>query len=290
MPVRSLVHSLAAALAAACIATGSPANAAQPAGAPLRATYEKLAPELASSPFGRPMVLRSAETDNGLKGEVYGVLDQPLTKLGATLDKPSRWCEMFMLHLNNRGCRVDAGKKTLTLSVVRRYDNPVTDAFELSFQVHVNATPEHFDAKLSSGKGPFGTSNYQILLEGIPLDKGKSFVHFSYSYEQGSTTRVATQSYLSTFGRGKVGFTTEGKASNGEPELISGMRGLVERNAMRYYLALDAYLAAPDDFEKRLALWYASTQKYPRQLNDLSEADYLKFKRMDHARQARAHP
>ena len=66
------------------------------------------------------MVLNSAETAKGLKGEVYGVLDQPLAKVSAALDKPARWCDMLMLHLNNRGCRVDEGKQTLTLSVVRR--------------------------------------------------------------------------------------------------------------------------------------------------------------------------
>ena len=70
------------------------------------------------------MVLNSAETANGLKGEVYGVLDQPLAKVSAALDKPARWCDMLMLHLNNRGCRVDEAKQTLTLSVVRRYDVP----------------------------------------------------------------------------------------------------------------------------------------------------------------------
>ncbi|MEJ8823777.1 hypothetical protein WKW80_17325 [Variovorax humicola] len=289
MPVRNLVRSLAAALAATCIAW-SPASAATPAAPALRATYEKLAPDLANSPLGRPMVLKSAETGAGLKGEVYGVLDHPLSEFRANLVKPTRWCEMLMLHVNNRACRVDEARKTLTLSVVRRYDIPVEEAFELTFQVRVNATPDHFDAKLSSGKGPFGTRNYLISVEGIPLDGGKSFVHFSYTYEQGSATRVATKTYLSTLGRDKVGFTVVGKEPNGDPKLIGDMLGLVERNAMRYFLALDAYLGAPNNFEKRLTLWYAATQKYPRQLSDLSEADYLKFKRMDRARQGKAHP
>jgi hypothetical protein len=50
---------------------------------------------------------------------------------------------------------------------------------------------------------------------------------------------------------------------------------------MRYFLAVDAYTAAPDNVDKRLALWHAGTEKYPRQLHDLSEADYLKIKRGD---------
>ncbi|MGJ7508839.1 hypothetical protein [Variovorax sp. GT1P44] len=264
----------------------APKAAAQAGAASLRATYEKLGPQLAKGPFGRPMVLNAAETENSLKGEVYGVLDQPLDKVNASLSQPKQWCEMLMLHLNNRACSVDTARQTLTLSVVRRYDIPVKDAFELTFYFQVvSATSDHFSAKLTSGKGPFGTRNYRIALEAIPVGTGKSFVHFSYAYDQGSATRMATQSYLATLGRGKVGFTVVGKQANGEPELIGGMRGLMERNAMRYFLALDAYLAAPGDFDKRLALWYVSVQKYPRQLHDIGEAEYLDLKRADRRRQ-----
>ena len=285
MPVRSPVSAMMAALAAACIAW-APTAAAQSGAAALRATYEKLAPGLANSAFGRPMVLTSAETEKTLKGEVYGVLDRPLAKVSAALDKPAHWCEMMMLHLNNRACRLDTANKALTLSVVRKYDIAVDQAFELSFRGRlVSATPDYFEARLNSGKGPFGTSNYRIALEGIPLENGKSFIHFSYAYDQSAATRVASKSYLATFGRGKVGFTVVGKEPSGEPELIGGMLGLVERNAMRYFLAVDAYTEAPQDFEKQLVLWYSATAKYPRQLDDLSEAEYLKFKRMDRQRQ-----
>ncbi|MDM0103829.1 hypothetical protein QTH97_02715 [Variovorax sp. J22R24] len=290
MGLRTFLPVLTVAVAATWT-TWAPPAAAQAGASALRATYDKLAPGMASSPFGRPMVLNSAETANGLKGEVFGVLDHPLGKVSAALSTPKQWCEMLMLHLNNRACRVDAAKQTLTLSVVRRYDVPIDDAFELTFNFQVvSAKPDYFNAKLTSGKGPFGTRNYRISLEGIPVGTGKSFVQFSYAYDQGSATRAATRSYLATLGRGKVGFTVVKKQANGEPELMGGMLGLMERNAMRYFLALDAYLSAPDDFEKRLALWYASVEKYPRQLHDLDEAEYLELKRMDRKRQSRARP
>ena len=287
MNLRGLVRAMTMAVAAACIAWAAAASA-QPSGAALHTTYEKLAPSLANSPFGRPIALTSGETANGLKGDVYGVVDHPLAELSATLGKLANWCDMLLLHLNNRACRVDEGKQTVALSVVRRYDVPVDEAFVLTFQYRlVSAKPDHFDAKLNSGEGPLGTRNYRVSVEGISLENGKSFIHFSYAYDQGSATRVATQGYLATFGRGKVGFTVVGKQPSGDPELVSGMLGLVERNAMRYFLAVDAYLAAPDALEKRLSLWYAATEKYPRQLHDLSEADYFKFKRMDRERQGR---
>jgi hypothetical protein len=41
--------------------------------------------------------------------------------------------------------------------------------------------------------------------------------------------------------------------STGQPDYIGGVRGLVERNTMRYYLAIDAYLSTlPVRPEKRL--------------------------------------
>jgi hypothetical protein len=272
---------LAAALAAACVAWSAPAGA-ETGAASLRAIYEKDVPALASSPFGRPVLLNSSETAKGLQGEVYGVLDRSLSDMEGVLDTPTRWCEMLMLHLNNRKCRADDAKQTLTLGVVPKYDVPVEQAADLSFVVRrESATADYFDATLTSGKGPYGTSNYRISLQAIPLENGKSFVHFSYAYDQSGGTGLATKGYLATFGRGKVGFTVVGKKPSGEPELIEGVLALIERNAMRYFLAIDAYTAAPDNVEKRLALWHASTEKYPRQLRDLSEADYLKFKRGD---------
>jgi len=51
--------------------------------------------------------------------------------------------------------------------------------------------------------------------------------------------------YLATTGSGKVGFTMIGDPSGLRPEFIGGVRGAIERNTMRHYLAIDAYLGAP---------------------------------------------
>jgi hypothetical protein len=68
------------------------------------------------------------------------------------------------------------------------------------------------------------------------------------------------------------------------------MRGVAERNTMRYYLAIDAYLdslAAPADqqVEKRLVSWFDATEKYPRQLHELTRDEYLHMKRDEVQRQ-----
>ena len=53
---------------------------------------------------------------------------------------------------------------------------------------------------------------------------------------------MAMQTYLATIGSQKVGFTVVDKQADGKPVYQGGVLGLLERNTMRYYLAIDAYL------------------------------------------------
>ena len=71
------------------------------------------------------------------------------------------------------------------------------------------------------------------------------------------------------------------------------MRGVVERNTMRYDLAIDAYLdslttPAPQQLERRLQAWFDATEKYPRQLHEVERDAYLKMKRDEVGRQTAA--
>jgi hypothetical protein len=97
------------------------------------------------------------------------------------------------------------------------------------------------------------------------------------------------QAYLATIGRGKAGFTVVDKQADGRPIYIDGMRGLVERNTMRYYLAIEAYLgalSAPPQarLEQSLRDWFAASERYPRQLHELEQNEYLVMKRNEYFR------
>ncbi|MOA39376.1 hypothetical protein D3C78_1611520 [compost metagenome] len=68
------------------------------------------------------------------------------------------------------------------------------------------------------------------------------------------------------------------------------MRAVVERNTMRYYLAIEAFLdalAAPpaQRQERRLQLWHASARRYPQQLQEPASGTYLEMKRSEIQRQ-----
>ena len=110
------------------------------------------------------------------------------------------------------------------------------------------------------------------------------------TYAMNFIGRLAVHTYLGTVGRGKVGFTVIGKRADGQPDYVGGVRGLVERNTMRYYLAIDSFLGASDAvpavrLEHRLQSWFTAVERYPRQLHEMDRAEYLEMKRAEHLRQ-----
>ncbi|HEX6363451.1 MAG TPA: hypothetical protein VFZ93_10865, partial [Albitalea sp.] len=124
----------------------------------------------------------------------------------------------------------------------------------------------------------------------IPLDARRSFIHLSYSYGYGLAAQLAMQGYLNTAGRGKVGFSIVDRRADGRAVYVGSMRGVIERNTMRYYLAIVAYLdtlAVPpaERVERRLRAWFDATERYPQQLHEISEEEYLAMKRREIERQ-----
>jgi hypothetical protein len=151
-------------------------------------------------------------------------------------------------------------------------------------------TPDYLEILLNARDGPLGTSDYRIQLEALALPGNKTFLHLMYAYSMNFAARLAMQTYLGTIGSDKVGFTVVGKLANGQPDYIGGMRALVERNTMRYYLAIDSFLAAanaapPTQLEQRLQSWFTAVERYPLQLHEVDRAAYLEMKRAENLRQ-----
>ncbi|HXF80271.1 MAG TPA: hypothetical protein VN598_15495 [Usitatibacter sp.] len=262
--------------------------------ASLHAHYLAIRPELADNPFERPVSIQSTETGDSLKGDVYAVVAHPYSVVGAALQGMDHWCDILMLHLNVKDCepRGSGADSRLILAVGRRSNQPVQDAYHLDFAYRLAAsTPGYLEVLLDANSGPLGTSDYRIVLEAVPIDSSSSFVHMSYSYAYGLAARLAMQGYLATIGRDKVGFSVVGRNTDGTPAFIGDVRGVVERNTMRYFLAIDAYVGAfslPPDAqpEKRLHDWFAAAELYPRQLHEVERDEYLSLKRAQFAQRA----
>ncbi|MBT9528256.1 MAG: hypothetical protein IV105_23610 [Rhizobacter sp.] len=268
---------LAATLLLACL----PARAADPnSAATLRERHAELAPQLDRSPFQRPLTLDSSETSSQLQGSIDAVVSQPFALMREQLQQPGAWCEILMLHLNTKQCI--ANGNALGVHIGRKHDQPLSEAYRVAFTLKLNdVSADYLDVRLGAETGPFSTRDYRIQLQAIPLaDGSKTFLHLRYAYGYGFAAKLAMQGYLATLGAGKVGFTKTGSSH------IGGLRGAIERNTMRYYLAIDTFLASPGAQQRTLRLerWFAATEQYAKQLHEVERADYLTMKQNEFRR------
>ncbi len=263
---------------------------------PLRAKYAELTKQLNNNQFKRALYLNSMESSHDLKGEIYAVVDYPFAKVNQALNNPEHWCDVLILHINIKYCHANENKNDtiLTVNLGKKDAQPLSDVYRVDFNYQeIITTPDYFALELNAENGPLNTRDYRIWVEATPINGGRTFLHFTYAYAFGLAGRLAMQAYLSTAGSDKVGFTITGKLANGSPSYIKGVRGVVERNTMRYYLAIDAYLSelntpANQQLEQRLRAWYRATEEYPRQLHELELNEYLAMKRDEYKRQQTA--
>ena len=283
-----ITATLVATLLAVSLAVCASAIAAEPpGGGALQEKYQALQPQLTNNQFARPLYINSTESSSSIKGDIYAVVDYPFAQVRASLTTPAHWCDVLILHLNTKYCRPGPGQNPATLSmrVGKKHDQAIDDAYRIDFNYRVPANgDDYFDVRLAADKGPIDTRDYRIQLEAVPLGDGRSFLHLTYSYSFGLASRVALRAYLATAGSDKVGFSQD------KSGYVGGMRGTVERNTMRYYLAIDAFLsglATPpaQQLEQRLQTWFSATERYPRQLHEVDKNEYLAMKRKEYARQ-----
>jgi hypothetical protein len=262
----------------------------------LKAKYTELNEQLLNNQFQRELHLISTESSNDLKGEIYAVVDYPFASVSKALNSPDHWCDALILHVNIKYCHASGNKPDTVLKVNlgKKDEQPLAQTYGVEFNYReVMKTTDYFAVELKAANGPLSTHDYRIWIEATPLIDGRTFLHFTYAYAFGFAGRVAMQGYLATGARNKVGFTADGKLPDGRPAYIKGVRGVVERNTMRYYLAIDAYLSAlntpsQDQLEKRLLQWYNSTEQYAAQLHEVERNDYLEMKRKEYQRQQMA--
>jgi hypothetical protein len=286
-------------LTLACLATTGLAFA-QPADpgstAALRAKYAQLHDKLERNAFGRELFLASQEGPSQLKGDVYGVLGFTFAQVESGLREARSWCDVLILPFNTKHCYAAPGEATrkLSMRIGRKAEQPAEQAYPIEFDYRIAArAPDYVRIVLHADKGPLGTRDYEIALEATPLDDGRTFIHLGYSYGFNMMSRLAMQAYLGTAGASKVGFTVIARDEQNRPTYVGGTLGATERNTMRYFLAIDAYLgslAAPAAarLDKRLNDWFAATEKYPLQLHEMDRGEYLAMKQKEAKRSTAA--
>jgi hypothetical protein len=285
----------ALAVAAVVLACALPARAQPGAEAPasaLRARRAELLPQLRTNSFGEPVVLRTRQGVDTVEGDVWAEVAHPFDAVAAVLRKPAGLCELMFLHLNVRGCTPQSGPEGEALALL--VGPKRSGAFDSEYRMRYTMRTEVADAgqvrvTLGAPTGPLSTRDYRIVFEAIPIDAERSFVHLAYAYGYGTLAKMTMGAYLATAGRAKIGFTVEGTEHDGTPRHVRGERAALERNVMRYYLALLAALAPAtgtpqQQLQARLADWFARTEKYAEQLHEYDVDEYLREKNEQLAR------
>jgi len=294
-----LGHARAAmALAVVCAVAGlwQPQASAAESATALHAKYDSLSDVLLATEFHRPIHLDSRVEDGSASGDAYAVVDYPFSTATAALGMAPNWCDVLILHFNVKFCQVgvEGNSPLLDVRIGRKFEQPLRKAYQVNFAYsEISRTSQFLHVRLGSEEGPLSTSNYRIVLQAVPVSDGRTFIHLSYAYDFGTASKLAMNVYLGTLGRNKVGFSVEGAESDGQPRYVRGMRGAIERNAMRYYLAIEAYLGAlsvpaQQQIEKRLMDWFEASERYPLQLREMERDEYLEIKRREISRQQSA--
>jgi hypothetical protein len=224
--------------------------------------------------------IASEEGHRSVRGEASGVVDHPFEAVERALAQEASWCEILVLPFNVKRC-VQAPGATLTLYLSPKAEGTIEHAYRLDLRFTPGEAGEGELSRLLQAKaGPFDTHDYAIVLDARMVDSTHTAIRLSYSYAYGTVGRIAQQAYLSGAGAGKVGFTTLDEAG----DLVGGLRGVIERNTVRYFLAIVAYLdtgsaPASQRLDARLNAWFDWTERYPRQLREMDRETYLVMKR-----------
>jgi len=255
--------------------------------------YHEIRKKLFDHASGLPIYIESYDEGHVLNGDVYSIISHPFSSVRNILIDPANWGDISLLHLNIKACTFKQHENIhkITFYSGRKFYQPPEDAFVLEYRFQViDNQSKYLKILLTADSGPMDTSDYRIKLEAMPVKGKKTFIRFSYTYKYGLIAQTAMEAYFITLGRNKIGFSVINHDENNDPVYITGTRGAIERNAVRYYFAISAYMDSlrfpeKNRFEQRIQLWFALTDRFKNQLFELPREDYIRFKKLEYQNQ-----
>lgn len=207
---------------------------------------------------------------------ISALIPVKFSQLSAFYRDEQQWCRGFFANIYVKACY----KKPRQVRLF--YDNndtyqPLQDAFRFDYEIENQSLDDsHLLISLVSADGPLGTHNYLLRLEAEPYSQTTSIIRLVYRNSYGFVARSALFIYLKTLGSDKIGFSRD---PDGQP--IKGIRGILERNAMRYVLSLSAYFINRDPnkpLQTTLRNWHHYAKLFQKQLQEIGWEDYRQLK------------
>jgi hypothetical protein len=248
-------------------------------------SYRRNVAQLQKSSFGLPLILKSREQGDKAHVDVFGILDHPFATVANALRIPANWCDIVLMNPNVKACTYGKQGKDwlLTFYVGRKVYKAPEDVSRIVNRLKVTPRQGYLDIVLAADEGPYGTKDYRMRLQAVPVARGKTYVQVGFEYSDSAALRMAEKAYFATLGRNKTGFTVIGKDEEGKAILVGGRRGAIERSTVRYYFAIQSFLKTlrfpPEQrFTRSIGDWYDLTSRYEQLDFGLDRKEYLDIK------------
>lgn len=265
-------------------------------GQTMRGNYTDFIAREAATENPLPFLLSSGNDDKNSAARIrYFLKNVSFDTLMDRLGQPAEWCEFIPLHLNIKACTFFQQGNQWYLRFylgVKEYAAP-GDARLLELKFSTARKGDVFVVGLYAEHGPLRSSNIRFDLRAIAVeeeDPNGVYLEFDMSSTPGLAEKLA-KVYLSTVARSKIGFSIVGETWRSQPRYVHGRRAAIERNLVRYLLAIETYFSTLDlendnaVYPKRMERWYDATDKYPEQLYELDRSEYLSGKKRERENQ-----
>jgi len=235
-----------------------------------------------------PLQIRSTETDSAVEGDITGSVEFSYAQVRALLEQAAAWCSIISLHFNVKACvhgAAESGQTILSVYNGRKRRQALEDAVTVDYLFDsVRNTDNSFSASLSTVEGAPSVGEQHFTIEASAENEHSTKVRLKYVFRGSAIAERTLKIYLATAGRHKIGFSVVKRERDGAPQYVQGLRGMIERNAVRYYFAIVATLEAleidPVSVEQwRAERWFDLTETYHAQLHEVDRNDYLATKR-----------
>ncbi len=223
---------------------------------------------------GEDWDVHSSDRGGVLQASIAAELAIPWDMLRQALGEPAEWCRIATLVPDTDHCEYRHGTPARVILEISRQDGE-RDPVRLEHELRLHAgSGKSLQAELVAPSAPLGVRNAGVWISAVASGETHSSVRLRYAYEPSIRSRLATGTYLNTAGRNKIGLTQEATGTDDDPDYIRGARALVERNAARYLLALEAALSTTSR-EEALHAWYRRASHFASDLPERTLEMYL---------------
>ncbi len=233
----------------------------------------------------QPLFINSRINGQKVSSVIISETEIPYSRISTEITDSAVWCEIAMLHLNIKSC-IHRSSQITFFAGRKYYQSPdKASRFPYSFRV-LQHSPEITSVSLYSEEGPGGTSDHRMDFEAVPYKKG-TIIRFSLSFRGSAVSGRIADLYFVTLGSEKQGFTYS--EYSGRKRFTGGVQGALERNSMRYYLAMVVHFQTRNGVSalEKASLWYDYTERYRKQLHEVEKNEYLDAKEKEFLNQSR---